>query len=109
MKIITYSNLRKILAAPIIVLGLMWYLDNSRMEAFIYLGLYSVCCALWLIKSALFSGRRFEEARRPRIGLPFIFLPLAGYAQMNAMVGLGAPSCGDHGDKDTQALDFFCR
>ncbi|MBV9877833.1 MAG: DUF1295 domain-containing protein [Verrucomicrobia bacterium] len=78
MKIITYINLHKILVAPI-VLGLMWYFNNWSTEAFIYLGLHGTYCALWLIKSALFPDRRFEEAQPPQIGLPFIFLPLAGY------------------------------
>jgi hypothetical protein len=108
MKIITYINLHKILAAPIVALGLTWYFDNWSMEAFIYLGLYGTCWALWLIMSALFPDHRFQEAQPPRIGLPFAFLPLAGYAQMNVTVGLGALSFNGHGEQDAQTLEF-CR
>jgi hypothetical protein len=100
MKTITYINLLKILAAPIVVLELTW--------AFIYLGLYGTCWALWLIMSALFPDHRFQEAQPPRIGLPFAFLPLAGYAQMNVTVGLGALSFNGHGEQDAQTLEF-CR
>jgi protein-S-isoprenylcysteine O-methyltransferase Ste14 len=78
MKIITYINLHKILVAPI-VLTLMSCFNNWSTEAFIYLALHGTYCALWLIKSSLFPDRRFEEAQPLRIGLPFIFLPLAGY------------------------------
>ena len=78
MKIINYINVHKMLVAPI-VLGLMWYFNNCSLEAFIYLGLHGTYCALWLMKSTLLPDRRFEEARPLQIGLPFIFLPLAGY------------------------------
>jgi hypothetical protein len=108
VKIITYINLHKTLVAPIIVLGLMWYFNSWSREALIYLGLGGTCCALWLVKSALFSDRCFEESQPPRIGLPFVFLPLAGYAQMNVLVELGAPSFSRPGDKDAQ-ISEFCR
>lgn len=78
MKIITYINVHKILVFPI-VLGLMWHFKNWSTEAFIYLSLHSTYSLLWLMKSALFPDRRFEEVQPLRIGLPFIFLPLAGY------------------------------
>ena len=86
MKIITYINVHKILIAPI-ALGLVGYFN--------------------LMKAALFPGRRFEEAQPTRIGLPFVFLPLAGYAQMTVMVGVGALSLSRHGNKDAQ-ISAFC-
>ena len=85
MKIINYTNVDKILVAPIVP-GLTWYFN--------------------LMKSALLPDRHFEEAQAPRIGLPFSFLPLAGYAQMTVLVGLGALSLSRHGDKETQILEF---
>jgi len=56
-----------------------------------------------LMKSARFPDRCLEEA--PRIGLPFILLPLAGYAQMTVTADLGTsclrrqggPRCPDQG------------
>lgn len=60
-----------------------------------------------LIKSALFPDRHFEEANRSRIGLPFVLLPLAGYAQMTVMAGLGLPSLSRHGDQDAQIKEFL--
>jgi hypothetical protein len=68
----------KILVLPV-VLGLMGYFNNWSMEAFIYLSLHCTYSLLWLMKSALFPDRRFEEVQPMRIGVPFIFLPLAGY------------------------------
>jgi hypothetical protein len=85
MKIITYINVHKILIAPI-ALGLVGYFN--------------------LMKAALFPGRRFEEAQPTRIGLPFVFLPLAGYAQMTVMVGVGALSLSSLGDKYAQMPEF---
>jgi hypothetical protein len=59
-----------------------------------------------LIKSALFPDRHFEEADRSRIGLPFVLLPLTGYAQMTGMAGLGLPSLSRHGHQDAQIKEF---
>ncbi|MEI9999339.1 MAG: DUF1295 domain-containing protein [Verrucomicrobiota bacterium] len=78
MKTITYINAHKILVPPV-VLGLMGYFNNWSTEAFLYLSLHSTYSALWLMKSALFPDRRFEAPVPLRIGIPFIFLPLAGY------------------------------
>lgn len=78
MKIITYINAHKILVPPV-VLALMGFFNNWSIETFVYLSLHGTYCALWLMKSALFPDRRFEETRPLRIGIPFIFLPLAGY------------------------------
>jgi hypothetical protein len=52
---------------------------NWSVEAFIYLSLHGTYSALWLMKSALYPDRRFEEVQPLRVGIPFIFLPLAGY------------------------------
>ena len=78
MKTSSYINLHKILVTPI-VLGLMWYFNNWSVEAFIYLAIHGAYTVLWLIKHALFGDKRFEEKQPLWIGIPFIFLPLAGY------------------------------
>jgi protein-S-isoprenylcysteine O-methyltransferase Ste14 len=78
MKVSAYINLHKVLVTPV-VLSLMWYFDNWSVEAFIYLALHGTYTILWLIKAALFADKRFEEEQPLWIGIPFIFLPLAGY------------------------------
>jgi hypothetical protein len=60
-----------------------------------------------LIKSVLFPNRHFEEVQPSRIGLPFVLLPLAGYAQMTVMADLGLPSLSRHGDQDAQIKEFL--
>jgi hypothetical protein len=59
-----------------------------------------------LMKSALFPDRRFEETQPPRIGLPFILLPLAGYAQMTVTAGLGTSWLRRDGNQDAQTREF---
>ncbi|MBV8276636.1 MAG: hypothetical protein JO170_15440 [Verrucomicrobia bacterium] len=83
MKIIAYINVSKTFDAGI-ARGPMRYFN--------------------LMKSALFADRRFEEA--PRIGLPFILLPLAGYAQMTVTAGPGTSWLRRHGDQDAQIREF---
>jgi hypothetical protein len=83
MKIIAYINAYKTLVAGI-ALGPMRYFN--------------------LIKSVLFADRRFEEA--PRIGPPFILLPLAGYARMTVTAGLGTSWLRRHGDQDARTGKF---
>jgi protein-S-isoprenylcysteine O-methyltransferase Ste14 len=78
MKIITYINAHKILVPPV-VLALMGFFNNWSVDAVIYLSLHGTYSALWLMKSALYPDRRFHAAVPLRIGIPFIFLPLAGY------------------------------
>jgi len=97
MKNTTSVNPHKILAAPITVLELMSYFSNWSTKAFICLG---------LLKSAFVSDRRFEEARPQRLGTPFVFPPLAAYAQMNVITGLGALSFSGHGVEDAQISKF---
>jgi hypothetical protein len=66
--------------------------------------------ALWsmryfnLMESARFPDRCLEEA--PRIGLPFILLPLAGYAQMTVTADLGTSCLRRQGDRDAQIREF---
>ena len=60
-----------------------------------------------LMKSALFSDRHFEEIRPTRIGLPLVLLPLAGYAQMTVVAGLGLPSLSGPGDQGAQIQEFL--
>jgi protein-S-isoprenylcysteine O-methyltransferase Ste14 len=77
-KIGTYINAHKVLVIPV-VLGLMWLYGNWSAEAYIYLALHGTYSILWLIKQTTFPDHRFEERQPPLIGIPFIFLPLAGY------------------------------
>jgi hypothetical protein len=78
MKVITYINAHKILVPPVVV-ALMWFFNDGSTDAFIYLSLHGTYSLLWLMKSALYPDRRFEAIVPLKIGLPFIFLPLAGY------------------------------
>jgi protein-S-isoprenylcysteine O-methyltransferase Ste14 len=78
MKAITYINVHKVLVVPL-VLGLMWFYDNWTVEAFIYLSLHGTYCLLWLLKGLTYPDQRFQSSLPARIGIIFIFLPLAAY------------------------------
>lgn len=74
----TYINAHKILVIPL-VLGMMWFYQNWSTEAFIYLSIHGTYSLLWLIKHSLYPDKKFDEKQSLRIGVFFIFLPLAGY------------------------------
>lgn len=78
LKVGTYINAHKVLVIPV-VLALMWHYHNGSAEAHIYLAIHGTYSILWLIKQSTFPDRRFDERQPLWIGLPFIFLPLAGY------------------------------
>jgi len=77
MKTAFYINAHKLLVIP--VLGMMWFHQNWSTEAFIYLALHGTYSLLWLVKSALYPDKRFDEKQPVWIGTIFIFLPLASY------------------------------
>ncbi|MBV9877834.1 MAG: hypothetical protein JO025_24115 [Verrucomicrobia bacterium] len=83
MKIIAYINVSKTFVAGIA----LWPMRHFN-----------------VLESARFPERCLEEA--PGIGLPFILLPLAGYAQMTVTAGLGAPWLCSQGDRDAQIREF---
>jgi len=74
----TFINAHKILVTPV-VFGLMWFYRNWSTEAFVYLALHGTYSLLWLLKQTYFPDRRFTERVPLRIGLGFVFVPLAGY------------------------------
>lgn len=78
LKVATYINTHKILVFPVVV-GLMWYFDNWSTEAYIYLAMHGTYSALWLLKYSMYADRRFEDRVPWWVGVPFIFVPLAGY------------------------------
>src|SRR5262249_25147858 len=78
LKVATYINAHKILVHPV-VLGLMWLYDNWSAEAYIYLAIHGTYSILWLLKHAMYADRRFDEKKPLWFGVPFIFVPLAGY------------------------------
>jgi protein-S-isoprenylcysteine O-methyltransferase Ste14 len=78
LTVATYINAHKVLVVPVVV-GLMWYYDNWSAEAYIYLAMHGTYSILWLLKHSMYADRRFEEKRPLWFGVPFIFVPLAGY------------------------------
>jgi len=78
MKVGTAINLHKALVMPV-VLGLMWFFNNSSTEAFIYLAIHGNYSILWIIKDRLYPDKRFYEKMPAPIAIIFVFLPLAGY------------------------------
>jgi protein-S-isoprenylcysteine O-methyltransferase Ste14 len=78
LKVATYINAHKILVFPVVV-GLMWYYDNWSTDAFVYLAMHGTYSILWLLKHSMYSDRRFEQKVPLWFGVPFIFVPLAGY------------------------------
>lgn len=78
MKIITAINAHKVLVAPV-VLALMWRYGNWSTEAFVYLAIHGTYALCWLVKSAAFPDRRFEEEKPFLVGVLFVFVPLASY------------------------------
>jgi hypothetical protein len=78
LKVATYINAHKILVFPVVV-GLMWFYGNWSTDAYIYLAMHGTYSILWLLKDAIYADRRFEEKVPLWIGVPFIFVPLAGY------------------------------
>src|SRR5262245_22572705 len=78
LKISTYINAHKILVFPVVV-GLMWYYDNWSTSAYVYLAMHGTYSILWLLKHAMYADRRFEEKVPVWFGVPYIFVPLAGY------------------------------
>ncbi|VTT98859.1 steroid 5-alpha reductase : Uncharacterized protein OS=Microcystis aeruginosa PCC 9717 GN=MICAB_1630003 PE=4 SV=1: DUF1295 [Gemmataceae bacterium] len=77
-KVATYINVHKILVLPVVV-GLMWYYDNWSTDAFIYLAMHGTYSLLWLLKHSMYADRKFEDRVPLWFGIPFIFVPLAGY------------------------------
>ncbi len=78
LQVATYINAHKILVFPVVV-GLMWYYGNWSTEAYIYLAMHGTYSILWLLKHAMYADRRFEQRVPLWVGIPFIFVPLAGY------------------------------
>lgn len=78
MKIITAINAHKALVAPV-VLALMWRYGNWSTEAFVYLAIHGTYALCWLVKSATFPDRRFDEEKPLLVGVLFAFVPLASY------------------------------
>ncbi len=78
MRTALFINLHKILVIPFVV-GLMFHFDNWSTEAFIYLSLHGTYSLLWLVKHSLYPDRRFDEKVPVWAGMPFVFVPLAGY------------------------------
>lgn len=78
MKIITAINAHKALVAPV-VLALMWRYGNWSTEAFVYLAIHGTYALCWLVKSATFPDRRFDEEKPFLVGVLFAFVPLASY------------------------------
>lgn len=78
MKIITAINAHKALVVPV-VLALMWRYGNWSTEAFLYLAVHGSYALCWLVKSATFPDRRFDEEKPFLVGVLFVFVPLASY------------------------------
>lgn len=78
MKIITAINAHKALVVPV-VLALMWRFGAWSAEAFVYLAIHGTYALAWLVKSATYPDRRFDEEKPFLVGVFFVFLPLAGY------------------------------
>ena len=78
MQVGTYIDLHKALVIPV-VLALMGYYQNWSTDAFVYLGMHGSYSLLWLIKQRTYRDVRFDQRLPLRIGLLFVFLPLAGY------------------------------
>ncbi|MGA7804839.1 hypothetical protein [Bradyrhizobium sp.] len=73
-----FINLHKVLVWPI-VLGLMWWFQNTSIEMCVYLALHGTYALLWLLKQNWYPDARFNVRRPVWIGVVFVFLPLAGY------------------------------
>lgn len=78
MKIITAINVHKALVVPV-VLALMWRFECWSPEAFVYLAIHGTYALCWLVKSATFPDRRFDEEKPLPVAVLFVFVPLAGY------------------------------
>jgi len=64
VRVICFINAHKILV-PAIVLGMMYWFHNWSTEAFVYLGLHGTYAMLWLVKSAIYPDKSFQESRLP--------------------------------------------
>lgn len=73
-----FINLHKVLVWPV-VLGLIWWFNNTSIEMCIYAALHGTYSLLWLMKQSFYPDRRFDARRPIWIGVLFVFLPLASY------------------------------
>jgi protein-S-isoprenylcysteine O-methyltransferase Ste14 len=79
IRFISFIIAHKILAPPII-LAMMYWFHNRSTEAFVYLGLHGTYAVLWLVKSAVYPDKSFQQRCLPLwIGTPYVFGLLATY------------------------------
>ncbi len=76
IRLICFINAHKILALPVI-LGMMYWFHNWSTEAFVYLGLHGTYAMLWLVKSAIYPDKSFEQRH-----VPFWFGTLSGFVPL---------------------------
>ena len=79
IRFICFINAHKILVPPIII-GMMYWFHNWSTEAFVYLGLHGTYAMLWLVKSAIYPDKAFEQRHLPLwFGTLSGFVPLGTY------------------------------